>query len=364
MRSDTSQVPPMDEIRALVEREFPVEQLTLEHGVPIFTVRIQGNVKDNFLRLVEAMKPHGLIPLIRRRGDSTVILALGKPTRRKGKRITPILLLALTFTTVLVSGYLFSSFWVSQYKANQYVHALLFTAALMGIVGLHEFGHKMAARLNNIKATQPYFIPGPPPPFGFGTLGAIIMQREPPLNRDQLFDLGFSGPAVGFIVTLIVAVAAIMTSQVEPLSSIERVREQGTIFLNPPVIWMFIADILRPVPQGFILLTPPIAVAAWVGFVITFLNLLPVWQLDGGHITRAMFGEKSHRISAIIGIVIAFITGFWFFGVLILFFMASSPRAIGILDDVSPLTFRRKILGITTYVMLGLSAVLLWPLEF
>ncbi|MFQ5763225.1 MAG: site-2 protease family protein, partial [Candidatus Bathyarchaeia archaeon] len=352
----------LDRIRELAEEHFSVGGVTVEFDVPVLEIRSVEPVKEIFVRLVKRFKEHGLLPLLRRRQGRLVLIVLPMPPPRRTRRITPIALFAVTLVTVFLTGYFGSGLWVSLFGGSVFLQAGLFTVALIAIVGLHELGHKTAALRSGIQATPPYFIPGPPLPFGFGTLGAVIMQKEPPVNRDQLFDLGFSGPVTGFAVTVVVAIVAILTAQVVDESVIDEVTRGGVIFLNPPVIWGLLVELLKPLPVGMAPMTPPIGIAAWVGFVITFLNLLPVWQLDGGHVTRALFGEKGLKIASVIGLLVAFATGFWFFGLLILFFMMNAPRVIGTLDNVSPPTPMRRVIGSLAYVILALSAVLLWPM--
>lgn len=352
----------LDRIRALAEEHLALGEVAVEFDVPVLEVRSPEPLKEVFVRLVKRFREHGLLPLLRRRQGRLVLIVLPMPPPRRTRRITPIALFAATLVTVFLTGYFGSGLWVSRFGGSLLLQAGLFTLALIAIVGLHELGHKTAALRSGIQATPPYFIPGPPLPFGFGTLGAVIMQKEPPVNRDQLFDLGFSGPVTGFAVTVVVAIIAIMTARVVDESVIEEIARGGVIFLNPPVIWGLLVSVFKPLPVGMAPMTPPIGIAAWVGFVITFLNLLPVWQLDGGHVTRALFGEKGLKLASVIGILVAFVTGFWFFGLLIMFFMMNAPRVIGTLDNVSPLTRLRRLIGSFAYVILALSAVLLWPM--
>jgi membrane-associated protease RseP (regulator of RpoE activity) len=339
-----------------------VEAVVYEFGIPCFVVTLLKPPKEAFQRLVAKLKPYGLIPILRRGlyGEA-LIRIVQKPPRKRGRiRNLPLILFAVTCVTIFVSGYLNSTVWSLLFEESIYLHASFFTAALLAIVGLHELGHKAAAKLRGVEATVPYFIPGPPFPIGFGTLGAVIMQKEPPINRDQLFDLGFSGPITGFIITIIVSIVAIHTARVLEPAVLAQLEAQGIIIFNlpPSLAWRIIIWLLIPEAETHRLLVPPIGLAAWIGFLITYLNLLPAWQLDGGHIARAMFGERGHQITSFIGILVAFLTGFWFFGLLILFLMRH--RTLGPLDDISPLSKWRKMIGFSAYAILVLSAIILW----
>jgi membrane-associated protease RseP (regulator of RpoE activity) len=214
-------------------------------------------------------------------------------------------------------------------------------------------------------ATLPYFVPAPPP-FPFGTFGAVISLRAPPVNRDQLFDLGISGPFAGFLATIGVAVFAFLTAplitqqEAAKLISENLLSNQGWPYT--PLLFELVGYLnLRIVPDGYSLVLTQLAFAAEVGALITFLNILPVWQLDGGHISRAMFGDRGHKAVAFAGFAVLFFAGYYGFALLLVFFMLASRRPLeGVepLDDVSPLSKTRKVLFSLSLVMLVLSFVM------
>lgn len=348
----------IEEIKKLIAEDFIIEEVRLEFDNLTFYISQQTSVKASFERLVQKMRTLQIMPLLRRKSGALTITVISKLPEKKYKTRTSLILLFITLVTVFISGYLNSLSWTLIFGGNTFVEATYFTVALMAIVGLHEIGHKIAAKIRKIESTLPYFIPGPPFPIGFGTFGAVIMQKEPPTNRDQLFDLGFSGPVTSFIIASIVTVIAISASRAADPILLESL---GITVMHLPVslAWAFIASLLGHAQEGFLL--HPIGWAAWLGFIITFLNLLPIWQLDGGHIANALFGEKGHKIASMLGLGVTFITGFWFFGVLILLLSLGRRRGL-ILDDVSPISPNRKILGLVAYIMLVLSAVFIWTL--
>ena len=214
-------------------------------------------------------------------------------------------------------------------------------------------------------ATLPYFVPAPPP-FPFGTFGAVISLRAPPGNRDQLFDLGFSGPIAGFIATLVVAIFAYLTAPVITEQEATNLIAAKLLTSQPwpytPLFMDLIGQLgLRAVPSGHVLILTQLAFAAEIGALITFLNILPVWQLDGGHIARATLGTMGHKITALIGFAILFAVGYWGFALLLVVFMFISRRPLeGVepLDDVSPLSNSRKVLFIAAWVMFLLTLVI------
>lgn len=191
----------------------------------------------------------------------------------------------------------------------------------------------------------------------------MISLRSPPANRDQLFDLGFSGPIAGFIATILVGIFAILTAPViaeQTASNLIAANLLSTsTWPHTPLFLELLGDLsLRTIPAGHVLVLTQVAFAAEVGALITFLNILPVWQLDGGHISRAAFGNQGHKIMALVGFGVLFLAGYWLFAVLLLVLMFISRRPLeGVepLDDVSPLSNMRKALFVLALAILGLS---------
>ena len=228
------------------------------------------------------------------------------------------------------------------------VQIAMFAGSIFGIIALHESGHKLAAWNHRMDSTLPYFIPGPPP---FGTFGAVISLKSPPANRDQLFDLGFSGPIVGFIVTIAVAIISILTAPLVPEVQVTSLVSQGLLSVQAwpktPLLMILLSYLdIRAVPPGQTLVLTQVAFAAEIGALITFLNIIPAWQLDGGHIMRAALGPQGHRIATVIGLVGLALAGYWPFALLILVMMFTRGGLAGVepLDDVSSLSKSRKIL--------------------
>ena len=165
---------------------------------------------------------------------------------------------------------------------------LKFAGALLSILLAHESGHYVACRRYGVDATLPFFIPMPPP-FMAGTLGAFIKIKSPIPSRRALFDIGVAGPLAGFLVILPVACAALLTATPAP-----PLPEEGVIIFNDPLLLRLLAgplgvnDLAGIAPNPFYL-------AAWIGLLVTSLNLLPVGQLDGGHAVYSVFGPRAHR---------------------------------------------------------------------
>ena len=166
-----------------------------------------------------------------------------------------------------------------------------FSASLLAILFSHEMGHYLACRYYKVNATLPYFIPAPPI-FLAGTFGAFIKIRSPIPSRRALFDIGLAGPLAGFIVAVPLSVIGVLT-----MGPPQPPPAEGAIFFNDPLLFRLIAKLMG-VPLDPNALPNPYYMAAWIGLLVTSLNLMPVGQLDGGHGTFALFGPGAHRLIA------------------------------------------------------------------
>jgi Zn-dependent protease len=338
----------LDEIKGYVEREFRIEQMYIEFGIPTCIIA-EAETKEPFSRLATSMKARGLTPVLRRDSGRLVIKVFPRLPSRPSKVTINLVLLIATGITIFLDGYIS---WANSPVLEQlmpgYSQLLLtgvYAVSLLAIVGLHEVGHKLACMKSKIEATLPYFIPGIPG-LGFGTFGAVIMQKEPPVNREQLFDMGFSGPLVGFILSTIIASIGISQSFLVPLSDVENWAQQGLVRSLPSSILLnLLADYIKPAPAGQVLLFHPLVLAGWFGMLLTSLNLFPAWQLDGGHVARAALSEKPYTYLSYISLAAMFIAGYQFMALLI-FFMMWRSKTVGPLDDVSPIGKSRKVLAI------------------
>jgi Zn-dependent protease len=213
-----------------------------------------------------------------------------------------------------------------------------FSFTLMGILLAHELGHYFACRLYGIDASYPYFIPAPTL---IGTFGAFIRIRSPIMTRRALFDVGLAGPVVGFIFAAPAMAYAIATSKVLP-----HITDSASIvFGNPPLMWTLNAYFHPHIHPSWLLL-PPIGRAAWVGLFVTALNLLPAWQLDGGHILYSLTSRLHFRVSLIVGAALLAMGPFcpvwyvWGSALLLLSWLFRHPP---LLDRWEPLNATRKM---------------------
>ncbi len=359
--------PPLDSVRAMVVSQFNVKDAFLDpYGVPTFLVAAEP-VKEKFKHLLDDMAKQHLVAAIRGSGDTLTIKVFQKPEIKPPRRRINLILFLATVGTVFVAGLFYWAAFadIVSATANPYLKAGEFASGLLGIIGLHEFGHQAAARHHKLDATLPYFIPGPPPIIPFGTFGALISLREPPANRDQLFDLGLSGPVVGFAITILVGILAIALGLPLSENQTNRLVDQGLIVFsswpNQPILFALLDSlrgVLRPELGANVVLYSQLDFAAQIGALLTFLNIIPAWQLDGGHIWRSVFGSGGHRIATLFGIVFLFYTRYYGFAILLVLFMSFSRRGVaGVepLDDISSISNSRKVLFILALVTLFLT---------
>lgn len=216
-------------------------------------------------------------------------------------------LLALTlFTTTLVggryawdfllnqapfSGDYFEDLWAVLISPSRLLAGLPFSLTLLGILMAHEMGHFIACRLYRVDASWPYFLPVPTP---VGTMGAFIRIRSPILTRAALFDIGIAGPLAGFLLVLPALAIGLAYSKVIP-----GIAADGLFLFGEPLAQRALAGVILPGVSGHDIYLHPVARAAWVGMLATALNLLPIGQLDGGHILYVFAGEKHKLISRV-----------------------------------------------------------------
>lgn len=168
---------------------------------------------------------------------------------------------------------------------------LIFSLPVLAILGSHELGHYLACRYYDVDATLPWFLPAPLPLTG--TLGAFIRLREPIPNARALFDIAVAGPLAGFVVAVPLLIAGVAASKVVPLPA-----DGGGLVLGDPLLFQLVERVVWGViPDDQALYVHPMGLAAWFGLLATALNLFPFGQLDGGHITYALFGSRARWLS-------------------------------------------------------------------
>ncbi len=268
-------------------------------------------------------------------------------------RINIILFMATVITT-LMAGTVLEGFNVF-IQPWQLWRGWSFSLTLMLILGTHEFGHYFYARRHHVDVSLPYFIPVPPPLTLVGTFGAFIRLRGAIPNRLALLEIGAAGPIAGFLVAVPALFIGLYSSQIVNL-------EPGNILLGENLLMQFATAIAFPglgVEQDIML--HPIAFAAWIGLLVTMLNLLPLAQLDGGHITYALLGRHQALIGKITFMIMLpmgiFLSANWLvWGILILVLMRTVKHP-PIVNIDYPRTIREKIIGAICLIIIILSFI-------
>ena len=268
------------------------------------------------------------------------------------------LLFALTVvTTTYVGSWHYEAFLLdftirplSLSQTQLLLGGVWYSATILGILGCHELGHYYACRYYDVDATRPFFIPAPVPLTG--TLGAFIRIREPIPTKRMLFDIGIAGPIAGFLIalpTLFVGVA---------LSHMVRLPEEFSGYeLGEPLLFKLASHLIwGAVPDGYSLNLHPMAFGAWFGLLATALNLFPIGQLDGGHISYAVLGRRSSHVTlisvaALMGLSYFFPSwGVWTVMTIVMLFAFGRhhPR---VFDEDAPLDRTRLILALVALAM-------------
>jgi membrane-associated protease RseP (regulator of RpoE activity) len=211
-----------------------------------------------------------------------------------------IFMFVITFCSMLVAGSLLKGVNPID-DPLRIIEGLPFSIALMCILLCHEFAHYFASRAHHVTATLPFFIPAPTI---IGTFGAFIKMKSPILSKRALVDIGASGPIAGFVIALIAATVGLRLSEVVQLTD-----TNGGLYLGSSLLFHALSYLtFGNVPDGYDVLLHPVAFAGWVGFLVTSLNLIPIGQLDGGHVTFALLG-RMHRKFSIVLIALLIIMG-------------------------------------------------------
>lgn len=359
--------PTQEEVISTVSSLFDVKVVTTTLEKMEFEIS-DLDFKQKFVTLAQKMEKIGLVCFINKSQGRLLIQVNRLPPQRRGFKLipkswTPRILFAIVVSFVMVDGY-YRTLGVNSiiFIGDPLDFAVLYTFSLVGILGVHEAGHIIAARIHKLRTSWPYFIPGIPV-FGIPTFGALIQSRSLTINRDILFDVAIAGPIAGLVITIIVSFYGAYTSPILNESTIAGFSDLHLEKLNDNILMKLALSAYGKGGPNTEVIMSPILFAAWLGFLITFLNLLPAWQLDGGHMARAIFGQKVHQFATYASVGILFLLNYQFMAMFILIFSIRNMSARP-LDDISPLSKNRKILYIGIVIAAALCAPLpdsIWP---
>lgn len=334
------------------------------NGVRLFRGRLRLSAASAHERLRGAFSKQS-VPLLQQDDEMEAAVVL-MPRSAEGRRVKrPIrpwvhwLLFGLTVVTTTWAGAAHQGVNLLR-EPERFGVGLPYSLGLLAILGVHELGHYFMARRHGIHVTPPYFIPVP---MALGTFGAFIEMRSPVQDRRALFDVAVAGPLAGLAVAVPALLVGLRSSTVVPnIAAVEGM--MGGTSVGSSVLFALLAKLsIGPTLEyGHVLQLSPLAFAGWLGLLVTALNLLPIGQLDGGHMSSAMFGRRtSGAIGSIAMWTLLLLAIFVWPGLtmwaILVFFIAGT--SVPPLNDLTPLTPNRQWIGYATF---GILASILAPL--
>ncbi len=370
-------------LRDAIEIGFEIRDVLFTPQYAQFVVQSRhSDINRSLLAVKAELESSGRIPFIQKKGD-LLVLFIGMlrprefsedpifardpdkafmPSKTKKSLVQPILLVATIIATVFAGytnslGFIGADGLIFSWRALGL--AGLFSISIMTILGCHELGHYITSRRSGIDASLPYFIPAIPP---IGTFGAFIQIKSPIFDRKTLVRLGFSGPIISIILAVVTLIIGISLSEVQE----EVVNGEGGMFLGSSILFKrLVVWIKEPYSEGMVLYLHPIAFAGWVGLLVTSINLMPIGQLDGGHISRAILGKDWAKRVSLVSIGALIVLGLmleyegWLFWAFLAYMLGG--RGASPLNDVTRVDSKHLGLGIIALFVFILSFV---PLPF
>jgi Zn-dependent protease len=386
-------LPTTDILTSVVARVFRVDELTLGDPKKGYFLRYRGELTcdsvDAYDQLAAALLPYDITPLFRIEDKrQTILLVQGTIHPNPGRTWVNVLLFALTVLSVLLAGAMYGYSGPFPKDILGQIWTLLthlwvgwpFALSLLAILLAHEFGHYFVGRARGAAVSLPYFIPLPLSPLG--TMGAFIQMKQLPKNKRALFDLAVAGPLAGLVVAIPVLLYGLSQSTLSTITAVPGSFSEGNSLLYLAAKFIVFGKLLPAVPNlsGLPLLSHwivyfftgqpspvgsldvminQVAWAAWAGLLVTFLNLIPAGQLDGGHVIFTVFGKRVNRILPVILVVTVllgfFWSGWWLWSFLIFVLGRSHAEP---LDQITQLDSSRKALA---FIMLVIFLLVLMP---
>jgi len=305
--------------------------------------------------------------------------------KKKDNYLLHIGLFIVTFITTTIAGVEWTTGRLGPYEIETLLKGLPYSISIMVIISFHEFGHYFAARYHKVSATLPNYIPFPPISYfiNFGTMGAVIRTRQRIYSRKAMFDIGIAGPLSGFAVCLVILIygftnvpgveyiLSIHPEYLEPefgKNGLSLVFGDSILFTSLRAIFADHSKFFPPMTEIY---HYPFLCAGWFGLLITSMNMIPVGQLDGGHIAYTMFGDENSYKVSVIAFLILFVLGIigivdgtlelglgigwggWLFWSLILYFIIKLKHPP--VPDPVPLSKGRMLLGYLSFFIFVIS---------
>ncbi|NTU65550.1 MAG: site-2 protease family protein [Chloroflexi bacterium] len=375
-------------LRSALSQVMRVDNHTI-HEPPVdlleFTGKLTCSSDEAFRHIYKSFIAYGYTPMLTERDGKEIVVAKHGivEATRSDTRINALLLIATIASTVLAGVILYANtsplaerllsrvndpleaIWIVLRTPALWAIGVPYALTLLTILGVHEMGHYVMARRHKADVTLPYFIPMP---FGLGTMGALIRLKSPIKNRRQLFDIGVAGPLAGLAVAIPLLIIGLSLSPVEFVGRPVPGAQEGNSILYAVLKFLTKGQWLPG--GGFDVMINAIAFPAWFGLIITMINLLPIGQLDGGHIIYSMFGRVQWKVAVVaeiillgLGVYLAVTTGQFFnvwllWAILVQVFGLRHPPP---LDDLTPLDRKRKLIG---WVTIAIFFLIFTPLPF
>ena len=361
-------------LRATLGQVMRIESHTI-HDRPVDLIEFSGQLtrpsEEAFEHIYDHFTELGYTPMLTRRDGKELVIAqhgIVKPTANRNS--TNLILLVLTIISTWFVGIQYgggeelarllpatsdlgSLFGAIFSHPDLWIKGLPYVLTLLGILGIHEMGHYVAARIHKAAVTLPYFIPLP---VGLGTMGAVIRLKSPIKNRQQLFDIGVAGPLAGLTIAIPLLLIGLLTSPVRFVGAPTPGGQEGNSILYLLLKLVVYGRILPG--GGYDVILNAIAFPAWFGLVVTMINLLPIGQLDGGHVLYAA-QPRLHRRVALVFWVVVLGLGYWWAGWyvwagLVLVLSRGRLNHPTVLDAYRPLPASRRALawaGLVLFVL-------------
>lgn len=346
-----------DDVRRAVTGLMSIESYMLRpDGVMVLQGRLLQDAQTLYGALRRRLEAVGFTPMLRPSESGAELIAIPRVFERGRSRAwINLALFLLTVVTVILTGVQYEA-TAPPTRLGDLVAGLPFALTLLGILGTHEMGHFVVGRLRGAPVSWPYFIPMLPGISLTGTLGAVIVQREPLEDRRTLLEVGIAGPLAGLAVAIPLLFVGLASSTVGSSPPGGYIQE-GNSLLYAAAKWLMYGRWLPSNGQDVQL--SAVAWGAWIGLLITMFNLLPIGQLDGGHVAYALLGRRAHYLAyTIVGLCLLmgiFVSYNWLFWSLLASF--TGLRHPPPLNDISTLDTGHKLLAIAGLVLFFLLLV-------
>jgi len=342
----------IDNIITFLETKIQIKDISEKGNMTRVVGSLHHPVQNSIADIKRYFQETPLTPFFLTEGKQHIVqFGLIRKTQHKPKYwLHMILFIATIISTMFVGA--FNAGGNPLTDITDIILGIPFSLSLMAILTCHELGHYFVSRRAGMITTLPYFIPAPI--HFIGTFGAIIRMKSIVPDRKTLLRVGMAGPLAGFAVALPVTVIGIMLSEIAPTPI-----DVEYLHLGDSLLFSFLARIIHPdIPQGYDLFLHPVALAGWIGFLITSMNLIPIGQLDGGHVSYSIFLRmRKYSYIPIIGglVALGFLWPGWFIWAGLAFFIARRDPVIQ--DAITPIPTREKVLALIPLLILILAFI-------